>query len=704
MSGNTFAYGSAESKIESVVYTVDAHKVYTFYFSPTQGLVDLEAMLLADDYVMISTDTPTGVIDLLSANNSLLYKQANVSPDNQTNVAKAELTLQLTSVTTAKMNLDVAMKSGETLRAEFNGTCFKQKANEEAAYDVTLTKRIFAYYMGEVKNKKPVCEFRLAVTNADKWSGTGQDISITSEGYVLALTFYATPGADWKKIVTGSYAESNLKDNLTFDGERSGVLYRDSQGKTKQFKLLDPIKIERDAEDLVTIQASFLDEKYREHTLIYKAELIISNGLLNVKLPQMERDVIVDGVYAEGVYNGDVAKNGTGLSEITIYDHNANNNKSDGYIVRLAVFAEKFTNPKVERRLIPGTYKVVENNIIKQFTWLRPTEQEIMGMVFPVGTYALHDNGTQNGEYSYGYSGTIVIRDAGTKGRYTVECSLQSLAGYSVKASYTGEIFLTDQSSDTEDDGTSNLKDDYVLDMNYLPRGECFKRDYIWVRGLGTVSVETACEYSKREYGYQFIQFGTEDGTWEITEEYPKGKGKLIEGDILGIDLIVTKGTEHQITPGVYPITLNRYPAYFQPGVCVCGYNRMFGTSMMRVVSAIGNGYPDNHRDPNYMVTNGWLNVPRLGKYASIYTGKITITKAAGADNMFTFAVEGKDVLKHTITGTWTGPIFVGGTDTPAVQSDVTTKPAVRATYPSYRELQAQSGRSLISENRYIYR
>ena len=40
--------------------------------------------------------------------------------------------------------------------------------------------------------------------------------------------------------------------------------------------------------------------------------------------------------------------------------------------------------------------------------------------------------------------------------------------------------------------------------------------------------------------------------------------------------------------------------------------------------------------------------------YASIYEGTVTITKAEGGENWFTFEVDGEDVLHHSITGTWT--------------------------------------------------
>ena len=147
-----------------------------------------------------------------------------------------------------------------------------------------------------------------------------------------------------------------------------------------RFTLLDPVKIVREDADNVTVTASFIDKNYEEHTLVYTGGLKISNGTLNVKLPQTERDLVIDGAMAQGVYSGDVAQNGTGLSEITIYDRTAANNEPGGCAIKLSVFAEKFTNPKVDRRLIPGTYKAATT--YAQFTWMQPSEAEIMGSAY----------------------------------------------------------------------------------------------------------------------------------------------------------------------------------------------------------------------------------------------------------------------------------------------------------------------------------
>ena len=107
------------------------------------------------------------------------------------------------------------------------------------------------------------------------------------------------------------------------------------------------------------------------------------------------------------------------------------------------------------------------------------------------------------------------------------------------------------------------------------------------------------------------------------------------------------------------------------------------------LMSAIGWGYPSGYYDPDYTVANGWLNVPQFGKYASIYSGVVTVAKADGGDNWFTFTVDGRDVLKHRITGSWTGPVCLGNTDTPVVQSGAAPQTAAERKTSSFRELKS---------------
>lgn len=705
LTGNSFVYGDTEHKIESVVYAVDeTGKIYSFYFSPTPGLVDLDAMLVADDYIKIVTNTPTGEIDLLANGNQLMYKKLNISSATGGNVQKAVLTLQLTSLTTAKMSLDAATKDGETLRAEYNGLCIKQGGEdpETPTYDVTLTSQIFGYYMGPKKGAD-TNEYYLSLTNAEWELMGGTQFSIKSEGYVLMLDFFGATGENWRDMPTGTLSESAEFKDHTYYSSYSFVSHYDANGQRTDYQLVDAVKIERDEAGNATVTATYIDANYEEHQLIYTGGMKLNDATLNVRLPQLDRDITIEGAYASGVYSGDIAENGTGLSEITIFDQKAENNEPNGSAMKIAVFAEKFTDPARERRLIPGTYKAATT--YKQFTWMPTTEMEFMGMVVPMGTYAAYDDGTKGGQYAYAASGDIVIRDGGQKNHYTIEFELQSIAGYTISGSYTGEVYLENQSKDDKDDGSSNLKDDYELNFDYLSkynanRAECYPQSEMWIRGLGTVPVSTACEYSGREYGLQHIVIGKE--IYEVTDEYPlgggiqqNGKGKLIEHDIIGIDLIVVKGYEEKLATGTYSITPNRYPIYFYPGVCVCGYNGYYGTSITHTTSAIGWGYPNGYYDPEYTVANGWLNIPTIDIFASIYSGTVTVEKADGGDNWYTISVDGQDVLKHRITGTWTGPVYLGGTDTPVVQPATAMQTSVKPSAPSYREASSAIGEQL---------
>ena len=697
--GNSFVYGDTEHKIESVVYAVDeTGKIYSFYFSPTPGLVDLDAMLIADDYIRIVTNTPTGEIDLLASGNQLLYKKLNISSATGDNVQKAVLTLQLTSLTTARMSLDAATKDGGTLRAEYNGLCIKQGGQEVPAYDVTLTDQIFGYYMGP-KEDAGTNEYYAALTNAEFELKGGTQFAVKSEGYVLMLDFYGATGESWKDMPLGPFTESKNFEDHTYFGNYCFISYYDANLQRTDLQLIDPLKIERDEAGITTVTATFIDQNQKDRTLIYKSELKMKDATLNVHVPMVERDMVIDGAYASGIYEGDVLDNGSGLVEITIIDQKGENNEPNGSALHITLSGKKFTNPNTERGLTPGTYTAATT--YAQGTWTPAFEVEIMpGQFVTMGTFALYDNGTQQGQYSYAVAGDIVIRDGGRKNYYTIEYELQSVDGYKISGSYTGEVYLENESNDEKNDGSSSLESDYEMNLGYLKRADCYPQDQIWVPALGgNIPVSSIPDITPpgKACGYQYIQIGTPAGTWEITDEYPlgggwngKGKGKLVEGDIIGIELLVTEGTEGKITPGVYPVTPNRYPAQFRPGVCVRGYNGNGGTTWQFITSGIGWGYPDGYFDPEYKVANGWPNVPTSAKYASIYGGTVTVSKAEGGDNWYTFKIDGIDVVKHKVTGSWTGPVYLGSTDTPIQQSGTAVQAAAKQRALSLREVKSR--------------
>ncbi len=97
------------------------------------------------------------------------------------------------------------------------------------------------------------------------------------------------------------------------------------------------------------------------------------------------------------------------------------------------------------------------------------------------------------------------------------------------------------------------------------------------------------------------------------------------------------------------------------PGVCLRGFqaSEHIGTRWLYIGNAIGNGYPSHMKNPEFVI-DGPLNIPSMKGYVSLYEGTVTIKKAEGGENYFTFEIDGEDVLHHSITGTWTGPAVLG--------------------------------------------
>lgn len=65
-------------------------------------------------------------------------------------------------------------------------------------------------------------------------------------------------------------------------------------------------------------------------------------------------DIEFKGVYAQGVYSGDVYDTGGGMIEMTFYDEKGDAGEPFGYAVKLTVIGPKFLDPKKERKLTPA--------------------------------------------------------------------------------------------------------------------------------------------------------------------------------------------------------------------------------------------------------------------------------------------------------------------------------------------------------------
>lgn len=78
---NSFAYNRNIQPFASVLYVYDeVEGIYTFYFSPSDGITDLDAMWQANDFIRIITPMPAGDVNLLEEGNELTYNELLVSP------------------------------------------------------------------------------------------------------------------------------------------------------------------------------------------------------------------------------------------------------------------------------------------------------------------------------------------------------------------------------------------------------------------------------------------------------------------------------------------------------------------------------------------------------------------------------------------------------------------------------------------------
>lgn len=661
---NTFVYGNVQNDIKSVVYTYDQQgRVYTFYFSPTPGLVTPDAMLLADDYILIETNAPSGDVALGTGVNTLQYKTVSVSAESSDATRSASsLYLLLTSTTTVKMTLNVTTESGETLKGDYNGLCVFYTEEEVGEQVAPLDTQIFARYQGTIQAAGTV-NYYLAVTNT-KYEGSGTSFELTEEGYALVLDIYGTAGESWQDMPYGTFTESDSNADHTYFSDYSSVVYVNAAGEKQTMPLVGNVTIAKDeTSGEVTINATYLDSDYKEHDIVYKGSLRITNGMLNTNLPQLASDLTIDGYDCQAVYLGDYFSTGSGMMQIVIQDWNMMDQKLGGAGVTLVVFGRKFNDPK-DICLEQHTYYASET--LEQYTWLPGTEVTLMGMAFPFGTYALYDDGSSSGLYTYGSTGSIDIAEVANG--YKITFDLITADGFSVKGSYEGPIYIEDQSNDNEDDGSSTLESDLELDLSKHTSAKCTPSDdWIYVGGRGYKDISdiynvdpAAPGATNPEYrcSYQYIEIGTEAGLYKPDPDY-NDPGKLDPTDIFRIDLLVKEGQGNMISPGTYTVVRERFPVQMYPGVCLGGYQTEAheGTRWLYIDSVIGNGKPTYYKDDKYEGINIWLNRPSMTGYASLYTGTVTVEEAANGE--FTFTIDGEDVLHHKITGSWTGPVYL---------------------------------------------
>lgn len=656
--GNSFVYNGEESPIKSVVYTAEEDGTHTFYLSPTSGLANLDAVLLADDYIMITTEgVPGGEVSLTGNGNSLVYENVSVSAANASEVASSSMTLNLTSSTTLVMSLDASMKSGDRLQAEYNGVCVLHEEETVAGADINLTEQGFGYYMG---TKDGVHEYYILLSDCELSSAGGTQVTPTTPGYLLYLDYFGD-GDTWKDLPFGTFTISQKKEAGTYFQDNSGVIYFDGTSTSQVMPVTSDIVISQDENGIVTIKLEVTDvtNGFISKTVEFVGELRMSDGTLSVAYPQYEEDMeFTDSDMGSGIYYGDIYGEGSGCLEVLLYDWPGANNEENGSAMTVMFVTPTFSN-KDDVHIPEGTYTI--SNSHEVMTCLPASEMFILGGVVPFGTYLTYADGSQTGLYGYVTSGTVTVSVVTAEtaevghseiGDYRFDFDLETITGHKITGYWADYLDITWIADGDVNDGTTTLEQAKELELDYITHANMYTPGEIYVGALGDGFIPVTDIWQGdftplgEPCGYQMIDIGSAIG-------FINDEGNLVPGDVLRVELLVDEGTELYITPGTYEITPNRYPRNFKPGAAPRGYANADGINGTRLL------------EMERLFENE--NLSTAAGYAAIYDGTVTVSLSDKGENWFKFEIAGEDVLHHKITGTWEGPVMHGNSTTDPV-------------------------------------
>lgn len=110
--------------IKSAIFDVEDTDLYTFYLSPTAGVVDVAGMEAANDYLLVQVRNPKGSVNVDTDTFEIAYKDIRVKKQTMSDIEKVQLMADLMAET-QRLNLyvEVVLKTGKKLLARYNNTC-----------------------------------------------------------------------------------------------------------------------------------------------------------------------------------------------------------------------------------------------------------------------------------------------------------------------------------------------------------------------------------------------------------------------------------------------------------------------------------------------------------------------------------------------------------------------------------------------------
>lgn len=232
---------------------------YTFWFSPTEGLEDIKAMTLADDYVKVVIGELGEDISLNSEGTLLSYGKYNVQTSTLAEFASAELSITLPSENTVKLSARVSDVEGNGFTVDFHGFCTKCPVEPEPTRTLKLDRQVFFRYYRDLNAISGLRDYYIALSNVPYKISNG-NVSLTSAGYIVAIELCAVQSTDSKlKLPTGTYSlTGRYSDRSWILGNTVVVHYNSSQSSDATYYLCDDVTISED-NGTYTIRTTFQD-------------------------------------------------------------------------------------------------------------------------------------------------------------------------------------------------------------------------------------------------------------------------------------------------------------------------------------------------------------------------------------------------------------------------------------------------------------
>lgn len=275
--------------------------------------------------------------------------------------------------------------------------------------------------------------------------GFNEEDTENPDGQFLTIDLYSPLASDQNNPTpsTGNYDANSTDEEFSINCGYSYYYTTDSEGAVSDKVYLSGGSFSISVKDLLyTLEAEFTLEDGRTLHCKYEGPFVLpAYNEDNDKLPRIENDIntVFSGASATNYGN----KYGSDNIAVLFWDMEEDENSGDlvapGYIFKLDLMTEL-----EDGGIAPGQYAVDAYGTFDPFTYIEGSIIEFYGIELPVGSYVQHygEDGTVDG-YGFVNSGTVDVTCE--NGKYTFTLHLEMAGGYSLEATYNGEIAISNE-------------------------------------------------------------------------------------------------------------------------------------------------------------------------------------------------------------------------------------------------------------------